>query len=118
MEPYSNLISQLAPVVGPLAAILLVLGVPAIIFLWRDNVRLRTERNNAVEKKDTDLKELNNKVIELQEKSINSNNSLRETIVQLGNEANLRSQSEALKTDSIVKTMEGIQSVLVNIHQK
>lgn len=88
MESFiTQAIQQLQPVIGLLVAILLV----AIIYLWRDNSRLQSEKNKALERKDADLKdiaaakdqdlkEMTAKVIELQEKTIVSNEKLANNI--------------------------------------
>lgn len=87
-EFFTSLLTQLEPVIGLLVA---GLGM-AVIYLWRDNVRLREERNVAVEQKDveiksvhaqkdSDIKELTNTVIELQKESIKSTNVLANNVM-------------------------------------
>lgn len=77
--------------------------------------RLRGEMNNTVRTKDVDLKDVNNKVIQLQEKSISSTNNLVSVITKLSDEIKHRAELDTVRTDAIVKTLEGIQTVLLNI---
>lgn len=80
-------LTTLQPVIGLLVAIL----IAAVIYQARENGRLREERNKLAEKKDADLKEiaaskdadlkeLTHKMIDLQEKTIVSNEKLANNI--------------------------------------
>lgn len=109
-EILNSFLNQLEPVLG----ILLVCLIIAVIALWRVVInkdkeidRLRDERNIAVDKKDTDLKEANSKIVELHKTTL-------ETLNKIGNEAEMRAVKEEAKTDAIMKVLEGINQVLIS----
>ncbi len=120
-----ELLQQLTPIYGPLSALLIVAIVCLVVYIRQKDSkisdkdleieRLRNERNTAVEKKDVDVKDAYGVVIDLQEKSIMQGANLEKAINKLGEESRIRAESEKLKTDSIVKTLEGIQTVLISI---
>lgn len=118
----SQALNQLQPVIGLLVAILIV----AVIYLWRDNVRLQKERNEVIEKKDKDLKEIaaskdnalqamTEKVIELQEKTIVSNEKLSNNI-SVNTEATKRIDSHLELNQRAMETLVmSVNTVLTSI---
>jgi len=83
----TNLIQQLEPISGLLILILLV----AVFYLWKGNLQLQSDKDKILAKKDEDLKdittskdnnlkEMTQVVIELQEKTIVSNEKLANNI--------------------------------------
>lgn len=116
-----ELFKALEPYTGVLAALLIVAIVGLVLYIRQKDKqitqkdleieRLRVERNTAMEKKDIDLKESNQQVISLHKTTL-------ETIGQFGKEAEVRAVKDEAKTDAILETLKGMQSVLININKK
>ena len=63
-------IEQLAPIVGPIAAVLIVLGVPLVIYLLIDSKRMRKESRDDARKNAEYVAGLHKESIELQRVTI------------------------------------------------